>query len=165
MRSATTLRSAASTALAVAAKAMAVGSRAVDRVAGLVRPEAASPDGGGRGRPEPTPSPDPARGAVRTPPTEHVPQVPTHTRTYETHVEELAAGTAAEVLAVIPELSTDELGRLYEHELANKKRKTVLASVERATDPRLPDEPAPEPMSEAGGVPTSGSSTPRGGGS
>lgn len=162
-------RATASTALAAAAKAMAVGSRLADQVAGRVRPDPPPAGGDGRaraGQEGPTPTPDraAARGAVRTPPTEPVPQVPTRARTDETHVEELAAGTAAEVLAVIPELSTDELGRLYEHEAANKNRKTVLAGVERATDPRLPDESASEPMPEAGGVPTSGTSTPPGGG-
>lgn len=140
-------RATASTALAAAAKALAVGSRLADQVAGRVRPDTSPAGDDGRAeaaQEQPAPSPDreAARGAVRTLPTEPVPEVPTHARTYETHVGELAAGTAAQVLAVIPELSTDELGRLYEHESANKKRKTVLTAIERAADPRVSRGPA-----------------------
>lgn len=75
------------------------------------------------------------RAAVRPPPTEPVPDVSPHVRTHETHIEEVAAGTAAEVIQTIPELSTDELRRLYEHESDNKQRKTVLQAVERALSP------------------------------
>jgi hypothetical protein len=69
------------------------------------------------------------------PPTVPAPEGPDRARTYETHVEELADKTASEIAAEVPELSTDELRRLYEHEEANKKRKTVLQAVERALAP------------------------------
>lgn len=153
MRSATVLRSTAASVLSAAAAGLSVGSRVTSRIASLVRPgphrsptqpraireeprahAARSRDTAGDGG-------DPGDGAsrggvVRVPDTEPVPEAPSHVRTHETHVEELAARAAAEVIAVVPELSTDELGRLYEHEAANKKRKTVLAAVERAADPR-----------------------------
>lgn len=157
-------RATASTALAAAAKVMAVGSRLANEVAERVRPDTPPAGGDGRataGQEDPAPARDreAARGAVRMPPTEPVPEVPSHVRTHETHVEELAARTAAEVLPVIPELSTEELGRLYEHEAANKKRKTVLTAIERAADAHVPQGQAPgheEPLPEAGGVPVGG---------
>lgn len=167
------MRSTAGVALSVVAKTLSVGSWVTGRVARLLRPAPPSPaSDGGAGQEDP--AQDVAEGAgqkaageaaaeslgtVRLPPTEPVPDVPTHVRTTETHIEGLAALTAAEVVAEVPNLSTDELGRLYEHESTHKKRTTVLKAIERAADPRGP---APrgrrdqEPMPEAGGVPTGG---------
>lgn len=168
------IRSAAATALSAVAAGLSVGSRLTDRAARLLRPEPPGSDGpaddgrtrGGRPalgarRQARTDSAEgraaaARRGAVREPPTEPVPDVDSHQRTHETHVEELAARTAAEVVAVVPELSTDELGRLYEHEAANKKRKTVLTAIERAADPHTQPPGHAEPLPEAGGVPVGG---------
>lgn len=153
----TMLRKAAAGALSVVATGMSLGSRITGRLADLVRDGAgtsgqATPDKADEvlevtGQDRQT---DAARrAAVSEPPTEPVADAPSHVRTSETHIEELAEKSAAEVIAAVPSLSTDELGRLYEYEAANKKRKTVLAAVERAADPHTP-----EPMPEAGGVPT-----------
>lgn len=57
------------------------------------------------------------------------------TRTSESHTEELAGQPAASVIRAIRDLSTDELGRLYEYEQAHRARKSVLAAIERATAP------------------------------
>lgn len=73
--------------------------------------------------------------AAEAAPTVPAPEGPTHQRTYESHVEAVADGTAAEVTAQVPSLSTEELGRLYEHEQAHKKRKTVLTAIEAALAP------------------------------
>jgi hypothetical protein len=74
-------------------------------------------------------------GRVLQPPTEPSPEVPEHARAYETHLEELADMTAAEIIDKVPSLSTDELRRLWEHESANKKRKTVLQAIEAQGGP------------------------------
>lgn len=78
------------------------------------------------------PGVDPDAGAGTPPPTIAAPAGPAHEQAPATHLEELAAGTADEVAARIPRLSTDELRALYEHESANRNRKTVLDAVERA---------------------------------
>lgn len=140
-------RSATAGMLSGLAKVMAVGSQLTEKAADRLR------------RPDDEPEPGPAtskpttaddvledvgeareteaaqRAVVTEPPTVPSLEGPSHVRTHETHVEELAARSAADVVAAIPELSTDELGRLYEHESANKKRKTVLQAIERAADP------------------------------
>lgn len=137
-------RTASAGVLTGVAKAMALGSKLTDKVAGRLR--------GRDGQPGQPPEPETTdqvleeigqdrqtdaaqRAAVREPPTEPVTDVDPHVRTHETHIDELAAGTAAEVIDTIPELSTDELRRLYEHESDNKQRKTVLRAVERALEP------------------------------
>lgn len=74
-------------------------------------------------------------GAVLQPPTEPVPEVETHARTHETHLEELTDLNASELVRRIRDLSTDELRRLWEHESANKKRKTVLQAIEAQAAP------------------------------
>lgn len=101
-------------------------------------------------RPRALPSPDepaqlqPAeRGAVSAPPTETVPDVAAHARSPETHTEGIASRPASEVVSAVGDLSTDELRRLYEHETATKKRKTVLAAIERALAPN------PEPSQQS----------------
>lgn len=170
MRSGTLVRKTAAGALSAAAKAMAVTSKVTERAAGLVRPPRPGPareDGGRRRaeedrtsrragergkprRPRALPSPDepaqlqPAeRGAVSAPPTETVPDVPAHARSPETHTEDIASRPASEVVSAVGDLSTDELRRLYEHETATKKRKTVLAAIERALAPN------PEPSQQS----------------
>lgn len=104
-------------------------------------------DGAGVGRPRRQPAPvaeirldaPPAeemeRGAVLQAPTEPVPLVEQHVRTFETHTAELAAKGAADVINAIATLSTDDLRLLYEHEQANKKRKTVLKAIEAQLTP------------------------------
>lgn len=147
MSTETMVRWAAAMGLSAVAKSLAAGARLTEEVAKRVRGdgergdsadgavrEPAGPDRhrerDGRGEP-----PQPSDLAVTEPPTEPVPDVPMHARTHETHAEELAARTAAEVIAAVPQLSTDELGRLYEQELATKRRKTVLEAIERSADP------------------------------
>ena len=76
-----------------------------------------------------------ATAEVDLTPTEPVPGVEEHARTYDTHVEELADKPAAAVISAVEHLSTDELERLYSHEQRNKKRKTVLAAIERSLAP------------------------------
>jgi outer membrane biosynthesis protein TonB len=56
-------------------------------------------------------------------------------RTYESHVAELADRNVAGVMREIPDLSTEELGQLFEYESAHRKRKTVLQAIERAAAP------------------------------
>lgn len=56
-------------------------------------------------------------------------------RTYESHIAELADRNVASVVREIQDLSTEELGQLFEYESAHRKRKTVLQAIERATAP------------------------------
>ena len=58
-----------------------------------------------------------------------------HVRAPDTHAAALAEKSAAEVIAAVDTLSTDELRALYEEESGGKKRKTVLAAVEQALTP------------------------------
>lgn len=89
---------------------------------GLVTPpaaESATPGAGGH-------------GAVRGAGTVDVPEVSAHERAAESHVAELAAGTADDVAGRVRALSTDELRALHEYETAHKNRRTVLDAIERA---------------------------------
>jgi hypothetical protein len=72
-----------------------------------------------------------ARGRVVEPAAVPVPD-PEPAAVPETHVAELAGRPAAEVVRAIENLSTDELRRLLEHESAHKRRKSVLAAIEKA---------------------------------
>jgi hypothetical protein len=74
------------------------------------------------------------RGAVKAPDTADVPDV-AHASKPRSHAAEHAAGTVADVVARIPDLSTDELRLLMEHESATKKRKGVLDAIEQAFTP------------------------------
>ena len=56
-------------------------------------------------------------------------------RSPETHAAALVARPAAEVIAAVDDLSTDELRALYEQESKTKKRKSVLAAIEQALSP------------------------------
>lgn len=143
------LRTTAAGMLSGLAKAMSVGSRLTAQVATALRDRDGQAAGTKRSREtEPVtvddvleqvgerPQTEAAETAdVREPTSIPAPEGPSHVRTHETHLEELATRSAADVVAAIPELSTDELRRLYEHESANKKRKTVLQAVERAAEP------------------------------
>lgn len=139
-------RTAAAGALGLASKGMELGAFATRMLArklaadGGRRP--APPSGRARGDEGPGPlrvaearlsPPEPERreaGRVSAPPSDPVPLVDQHVRTYETHVEELAARSAGDVINEVTKLSTDELRALWEHESANKKRKTVLQAIE-----------------------------------
>lgn len=140
------VRKTAAGALSAAATVMKLGARVTGQVADMLR----TPEGpGSAAAPEKTDevleiigqdrqTEAAARATVTEPPTEPSPAGPSHVRTSETHIEELASGTASEVIAAIPDLSTEELGRLHEHESANKSRKTVLAAIERAGHSHAP---------------------------
>jgi hypothetical protein len=54
----------------------------------------------------------------------------------EEGIAALAERNAADVIAAVPALSTQELRLLLEHETANKNRKTVLQAVEAAAESR-----------------------------
>jgi hypothetical protein len=169
------IRSSVSSAMSVTAKVLSVAAEVTTAVARRARPgrspqgrsarveqqpatpEAVSPEQLSEALPE-------TEATVSPPPTEPVPDGPSHVRTAETHAEELALKPASQVIEAVAELSTDELGRLYEHEAAHKKRKTVLKAIEKALTPAdgSRHSPSPEPMPEAGGVPTGGGDgTPR----
>ncbi|HWB71860.1 MAG TPA: hypothetical protein VG452_06560 [Egibacteraceae bacterium] len=72
---------------------------------------------------------------VETPPTVPAPEGPDRVRSPETHIAELAEGSADEVVRALPGLSTDELRLLYEHETSHQSRPSVLDAVERALSP------------------------------
>jgi hypothetical protein len=79
------------------------------------------------------------RGQVKPPPQEPVaapgePEASGHARTSMTHAAELADRPAAEVIAAVNDLSTDELRLLLEHEESHKRRKSVIDAIERAAD-------------------------------
>lgn len=185
------LRKTAGTALAVGAQALSMASKLMDATARTLRPSPRSPR-----------EADTRREAVVTPPAsarstadvvtvvdEQVPErgrtiepepTPTldetpHVRTSESHISELAAKPAGEVVSAVSGLSTDELRLLTEYELEHKNRKTVLSAIEKALTPDGPtpnrggnssakgNGPAPTKgqqrdivLPEAGGVPTSG---------
>lgn len=63
-----------------------------------------------------------------------VPEV-RHATAAPSHIAEVAGGTVADVVGRIPELSTDELRLLIEHETTHKNRKGVLNAVEQALAP------------------------------
>jgi hypothetical protein len=73
--------------------------------------------------------------SVSAPPTVAAPEGPSHVRSPETHIDELASKNASDVIAAVDQLSTEELGQLYEHEQQHKKRKTVLQAIEKALAP------------------------------
>lgn len=124
----------------------------------------------------------PERGRVVEPPSTPVLDETPHVRTSESHVQELADKTAAEVIEAVNDLSTDELRLLIEFETDHKNRRTVLAAIEKALAPDLStpnngsasgngsgsasrSRPAKGEqreivLPEAGGVPTSGKMNP-----
>jgi hypothetical protein len=58
-----------------------------------------------------------------------------HVAAAPSHIAEVADGTVADVVAAIPDLSTDELRLLIQHETSHKNRKGVLDAVEEALTP------------------------------
>ena len=81
-----------------------------------------------------------------------------HLRRSESHVEELATQPVADVIRAIDDLSTDELRQLTEYETSHRNRKRVLQAIERALAPAPSGGSSDREiiLSEAGGVPTSG---------
>jgi hypothetical protein len=140
------IRSSVSSAMSVTARVLSVAAEVTTAVARRARPgrrpqgrstgveqqpatpEAVSPEQLSKALPE-------TDATVSPPPTEPVPDGPSRVRTAETHTEELAMRPASEVIEAVAGLSTDELGRLYEHEAGHKKRKTVLKAIEKALTP------------------------------
>lgn len=140
--------------LGLAAKGLQIGAFAARAVAeklgqdadGADRQAPQRPQGTGVGRPrrpapvaeirlDAPPAEDMEQGAVLQAPTEPVPMVEQHVRTFETHAAELAERSAGDVINAVATLSTDDLRLLYEHEQANKKRKTVLKAIEAQLTP------------------------------
>lgn len=141
-------RKAAVVALGLAAKSMELGALAAKLVAQRISQSPTAPDDG---RPSGDEGPGPLHvaetrlhppageqlkpGRVSVPPTDPVPMVDPHARTYATHAAELADKPAPQLIVAIRDLSTDELRGLYEHEQANKKRKSVLKEIENQLSP------------------------------
>jgi hypothetical protein len=114
------------------------------------------------------------RGRIVEPPATPLLDETPHVRTSESHISELAAKSAGDVINAVDRLSTDELRLLIEHETAHRNRRTVLQAIEKAlapsvTTPTDVQRPARRPgpakrkaadeiiLPDAGGVPTSGS--------
>lgn len=114
---------------------------------------AATPQGGtARPAPPPTLTPQPASPGEVTP--ESVGAVTTspdpanvvdltidedgRARTSESHIAELANRPAQTVVKAVADLSTEELGELYDYESTHRKRSTVLSAIERAAAPDTP---------------------------
>jgi hypothetical protein len=75
------------------------------------------------------------RGTVKERTQVSIPDGPAHAQVPESHVAEIAEGTVAQVAAAVPELSTDELRLLLEHETTHKNRRGVLDAIEQALTP------------------------------
>lgn len=150
------VRSALGGALSAASRALATASRLSGQLASLTRPPGDTHDHVTAPGPvgpvdvddvfEPPDSPpderqgSPQRGTdvearVEPPPTVPAPEGPDRVRSPETHIAELAEGSADEVVRALPGLSTDELRLLYEHESAHQSRPSVLDAVEQALSP------------------------------
>ena len=181
------LRKTVGTALAGGAQVLNVASKVMDATARTLRPSPSPPREEDSRREAVVTAPKdasstadvidavqeqaPQRGRiVEPPPTPLLDETP-HVRTSESHIEELAAMSAAEVSDAVSDLSTDELRLLTEYEMAHKNRKTVLAAIEKALTP-APTTPNSNGnaktrgqqreivLPEAGGVPTSGTMNP-----
>ncbi|MPZ72466.1 MAG: hypothetical protein GEU74_04435 [Nitriliruptorales bacterium] len=176
------LRSTLGTALSTTAKVLGFGSRILDTAARTLRPDAtgsqespvrSAPAARGETAPSATIGDADTRGRVMQPESTPLLDDTPHVRTSASHIEELAAGPAAEVITAVGGLSTDELRLLTEYEMGHKNRRTVLAAIEQAL---LPGDSSPGPstggrrtrsqthrdivLPEAGGVPTSGTIDP-----
>ena len=145
------LRKTLGTALAGGAQVLSVASKVMDATAKTLRPSPQSPREEDSRRPAVATPPNnaastaevvesveeqvPERGRIvepaKTPMLDETP----HVRTSETHIEELADQSAADVIAAVGDLSTDELRLLTEFELEHKKRKTLLSAIEKALTP------------------------------
>jgi hypothetical protein len=127
-------QSLAATALTGTATVLSTVAKLAGETAGLLRP---SENGGAA---EAVTADDIAdtyeqRGAVKPRTQVSVPDVPAHAQVPASHAAEIADGTVAQVTAAIPELSTDELRMLLEHETAHKNRRGVLDAIEQALTP------------------------------
>lgn len=187
------LRKTVGTALAGGAQILNIASKVMDATAKTLRPSPPSPrEEDSRREAVVTPPKDasstadvidaaeeqaPQRGRIVEPATTPLLDDTPHVRTSESHIEELAAMSAADVTDAVSGLSTDELRLLTEYEMAHKNRKTVLAAIEKAL---APDVTTPNSngngtdggrgktrgqqrdivLPEAGGVPTSGTIDP-----
>jgi hypothetical protein len=132
-----TIRATVAGLLHVSARVLSLTSTLTQSAAQRLRPDLPAPPAGPPGparAPERSMADQLAERRVKAepPPTVAVPEGPARVRAPETHAAELAQKPASEVVAEIAHLSTDELGALYEHEQANKRRKTVLAAIESA---------------------------------
>lgn len=183
------LRRTLGTALAGGAQVLSAAAKVMDATARTLRPTPASPREEHSRRPAVVTPPEdasstadvieaveeqrPERGRIvepsRTPLLDETP----HVRTSETHIEELADKSAADVIEAVSDLSTDELRLLTEFEMAHKNRKTVLAAIEKALTPGSSTSSSNGSggsstrgqqreivLPEAGGVPTSGTIDP-----
>lgn len=190
------LRKTAGTALAGGAQVLSVASKLMEATAKTLRPSPPSPrEEDSRREAVATPPKDasstadvveaveeqvPDRGRIVQPPGTPLLDDTPHVRTSESHIEELAAQNASDVIAAVSDLSTDELRLLTEYEMAHKNRTTVLAAIEKAFAPDSSATPGSNGsgsrsgsgrgggsgrnrgqqreivMPEAGGVPTSG---------
>lgn len=126
MRMLRQVRSATASALHVTAGVLNGTAKAVDTAAQLLRPAPAPAEqvaetyvARGTVKPAPPPATDVATPTVRVP---------------STHIEELAEQPAADVIAQVGDLSTDELRQLAEYEQRNRRRKSVLAAIERTAE-------------------------------
>lgn len=140
------LRNALGTAVGGTAQVLSLASKVLDVTAKSLRPDGANSERSVQSAPRSQPTGTAAviadvaddvdtRGRVVEPaPTPMLDETP-HVRTSETHIEELAAKPAAQVVAAVADLSTDELRLLTEYEMAHKNRRTVIAAIERAAAP------------------------------
>jgi hypothetical protein len=143
-------KSAAASGLSGVAKVLRTGADAVGGVATILKPgvdpeqapddkpeqavEAAKEQESGGGTTTAEDVADAIPGEVKERTTADVPEV-SHASVPSSHAAEHAAGTVADVVARIPELSTDELRLLHEHESSAKQRKGVLDAIEQALVP------------------------------
>lgn len=160
------LRNTTGTVLSGTAQALSVTSKLLEATARALRPEGRRADQA----PEEAPARAATPGRVRPGPSDEPAQTPVldetpHVRTSESHIEELAAKPASQVIAAVSGMSTDELSWLTEYEMQHRNRRTVLAAIERALTPANGGTTSRPPSSagdreivlpEAGGMPTSG---------
>ena len=166
------LRKTIGTALAGGAQVLSVASQVMDATAKTLRPAPSSPREEDTRRPSvATPPPEaqttaevveaveeqvPERGRIVEPSSTPLLDETPHVRTSETHIEELAEQSAADVIAAVGDLSTDELRLLTEFELEHKNRKTVLTAIEKALTPSSPGSNGSGQRSDSGGAKTRG---------
>lgn len=146
------LRSTVGGALAGTAQALSIASKLLEATAKTLRPDAHQKDpapqrptdeAATRSPSEPIGTEAEVVEAVEAAPEPRVVEPPAtplldetpHVRTSESHIEELAAKPAPQVVAAVADLSTDELRLLTEYELNHKNRRTVMAAIERALTP------------------------------
>lgn len=77
----------------------------------------------------------PEVGTVTQPPPTPLLDDTPRVRTSASHIEDLAAKPASEVIEAVSGLSTDELRLLTEYEMDHKNRRTVITAIEKALVP------------------------------